>query len=58
MSADKGLGPLAKKLGIDYAPAVVGFDFHAGRSTPSIQGIVVAAEFEEILMMVHYTLIS
>ncbi|KAJ3145272.1 hypothetical protein HDU86_001108 [Geranomyces michiganensis] len=44
------LARLAKKLGIDYASAVTGFDFHKGRSTPVIAGIVVADQYEEILM--------
>ncbi|KAJ3145179.1 hypothetical protein HDU89_007500 [Geranomyces variabilis] len=45
-----GLVRLAKKLGIEYASAVTGFDFHKGRSTPVIAGIVVAEEYEEVLM--------
>ncbi|TPX63489.1 hypothetical protein SpCBS45565_g06575 [Spizellomyces sp. 'palustris'] len=48
-----GVGRLAKKLGIDYANAVVGFEFHAGRSTPVINGIVVAEEFEDILIAAY-----
>ncbi|KAJ3036180.1 hypothetical protein HDV00_003036 [Rhizophlyctis rosea] len=49
----QGLGRIAKELGIDYAPAVVGFDFNKGRSTPDIKGVVVAKEFEEILLAAY-----
>eukprot|EP01137_Pigoraptor_chileana_P031252 Opistho-2@18793 len=40
---------LAKRLGIDFAPALVGFEFHAMRSTPLHDGIVVAAENRQLL---------
>lgn len=33
---------VAKKLGVDYAPAMVGFERQKGRSVPSFDGIVVA----------------
>ncbi|KAJ3086357.1 hypothetical protein HK102_013236 [Quaeritorhiza haematococci] len=52
-----GVGKIAKRLGIDYASAVdflfapvkVGFEFHHNQSTPVVEGIVVAKEFEELL---------
>jgi xeroderma pigmentosum group C-complementing protein len=37
---------LAKQIEVDYADAVVGFEYHGGRSVPTIDGIVVAAEHE------------
>jgi len=40
---------IAKHLGIDYAPAMVGFDIIQGRSVPILDGIVVAKEYQEIL---------
>ncbi|TPX62259.1 hypothetical protein PhCBS80983_g00490 [Powellomyces hirtus] len=44
-----GIRMIAKKLGIECASAVTGFEFHRGHSTPTINGIVVEAEFEDIL---------
>ncbi|KAK4765906.1 hypothetical protein SAY87_007548 [Trapa incisa] len=41
---------LAKKLEIDYAPAMVGFEFRNGRSVPVYDGIVVCSEFKDILL--------
>ena len=35
------LGPICKKLGIDYAPAMTGFDIRGGRSVPVIEGVVI-----------------
>ncbi|TGZ82600.1 Rad4-domain-containing protein [Ascodesmis nigricans] len=43
------LAPLARKLGIDYADAVIGFEFKQQRAVPCIDGIVVAEEFEDVL---------
>ncbi|ORY75207.1 Rad4-domain-containing protein [Neocallimastix californiae] len=40
----QGLGPLARKLNIDFANAVIGFDFRLGHCVPIIDGIVVATE--------------
>jgi len=45
-----GLLRVAKKLNIDCAPAVVGFDFHAGGSHPVNDGFVVCQEFKDILI--------
>lgn len=39
-----GLGKIARQLGVDFAPAVRGFDFHGGRACPVTEGIVVCAE--------------
>ena len=36
-----GLAGIARKLGIPYAPCMIGFERHGGRGTPSIRGIVV-----------------
>uniref|UniRef100_A0A2P2LPW8 DNA repair protein complementing XP-C cells homolog isoform X1 n=1 Tax=Rhizophora mucronata TaxID=61149 RepID=A0A2P2LPW8_RHIMU len=41
---------VAKRLGIDYAPAMVGFEFRNGRSFPVFDGIVVCAEFEDAIL--------
>uniref|UniRef100_A0A0A9DIQ6 Rad4 beta-hairpin domain-containing protein n=1 Tax=Arundo donax TaxID=35708 RepID=A0A0A9DIQ6_ARUDO len=37
---------VAKRLGIDYAPAMVGFDYCSGRCLPVFDGIVVCTEFK------------
>ncbi|KAL9110466.1 MAG: hypothetical protein Q9227_005010 [Pyrenula ochraceoflavens] len=42
----------AKLLGIDYADAVVGFDFKGRRGTAVVKGIVAADEYEEALIAV------
>ncbi|WCJ25215.1 DNA repair protein Rad4 family [Euphorbia peplus] len=41
---------IAKRLGIDYAPAMVGFDFKNGRSVPVYEGIVVCTEFKDAIL--------
>nr|XP_043635200.1 DNA repair protein RAD4 [Erigeron canadensis] len=41
---------IAKKLGIDYAPAMVGFEFRSGRSFPLYNGIVVCTEFRDTIL--------
>eukprot|EP00743_Colponemidia_sp_Colp-15_P012209 GILK01013816.1.p1 GENE.GILK01013816.1~~GILK01013816.1.p1 ORF type:complete len:1008 (-),score=135.54 GILK01013816.1:18-2771(-) len=48
-----GAGMVAKRLGIDYAPAMMGFDIKGGRSVPIIDGVVVCAEHEEALRTAH-----
>jgi len=46
----QGLGPLARKLNIDFANAVIGFDFRLGHCVPIIDGIVVATENVDLLL--------
>eukprot|EP00762_Andalucia_godoyi_P006460 ANDGO_02885.mRNA.1 DNA repair protein RAD4 len=41
----------ARKLGLDFAPAMTGFDVRGGRSVPRIEGIVVCSEFKEQLLI-------
>jgi xeroderma pigmentosum group C-complementing protein len=45
---------VAKRLEIDSAPAMVGFEFKNGRSYPVHQGIVVCAEFKDVLLEVFF----
>ncbi|ORZ21712.1 hypothetical protein BCR42DRAFT_488737 [Absidia repens] len=45
-----GVGKIAKQLGIDYAEALVDFEFVRGRSVPLVNGIIVAKENEFILL--------
>ncbi|KAJ5780237.1 Rad4 beta-hairpin domain 1 [Penicillium paradoxum] len=40
---------ICKKLGIDYAEAVTGFEFGSKMAVPVIQGVVIAAEHESLL---------
>ncbi|CAF0992333.1 unnamed protein product [Adineta ricciae] len=40
---------LCKKLGINYAEAITGFDAHGGGSHPVIEGIVICQEYEQTL---------
>ncbi|KAG8214342.1 hypothetical protein J3R82DRAFT_9308 [Butyriboletus roseoflavus] len=46
----KGAAKIAKKLGFDYAEAVTGFEFRKRRAMPVIQGIVLAAENENVIV--------
>ncbi|KAF7100728.1 hypothetical protein CFC21_102206 [Triticum aestivum] len=41
---------VAKRLGIDYAPAMIGFDYRSGRCAPIFDGIVVCAEFKNAIL--------
>lgn len=45
--------PIAKRLEIDFAPAMVGFEFRNGRSFPVFEGIVVCAEFKDAILEVN-----
>lgn len=47
--SDPGLNKVCKRLKVDYAPAVVGFDFHSGYSHPVYEGFVVCKEFAELV---------
>jgi len=45
---------VARALGIDYASALVGFEFHrGGKTTPKFEGVVVCEEFEGRLREAH-----
>ncbi|XP_039027262.1 DNA repair protein RAD4 isoform X2 [Hibiscus syriacus] len=41
---------VAKRLEIDYAPAMVGFEFRNGHATPVFDGIVVCTEFKDAIL--------
>ncbi|KAJ9248149.1 hypothetical protein DTO207G8_7590 [Paecilomyces variotii] len=45
----RGTVRICKKLGIDYAEAVTGFEFGSKMAVPIIEGVVVAAENEELV---------
>ncbi|XP_052196986.1 DNA repair protein RAD4 [Diospyros lotus] len=44
------VAPVAKRLEIDFAPAMVGFEFRNGRSIPVFDGIVVCSEFKGAIL--------
>ncbi|CAN4126837.1 unnamed protein product [Withania somnifera] len=44
------LVPVAKRLQIDFAPAMVGFEFRNGRSLPVFEGVVVCTEFKDVIL--------
>ncbi|XP_012250520.2 DNA repair protein complementing XP-C cells homolog isoform X1 [Athalia rosae] len=43
------LNRVARKLNIDCAPAVVGFNFGGCRAVPAFEGFIVCKEFEDVL---------
>ncbi len=45
-----GLNRVAKKLDIDCAPAMIGWDYHCGGCHPLFDGFVVCEEFSETLV--------
>ncbi|KAE8974119.1 hypothetical protein PR003_g27025 [Phytophthora rubi] len=44
---------IAESLGIDFAPAVVGFEVRNGRTMPKVAGIIVAQSCEAALLDAH-----
>jgi len=46
----KGTMRVCKRLGIDFAEAVTGFEFGKQRAVPVITGVVVAEEYEEMVI--------
>ncbi|KAH7909238.1 hypothetical protein BJ138DRAFT_1067407 [Hygrophoropsis aurantiaca] len=46
----KGSAKVARKLGFEFAEAVTGFEFRKRKANPIIEGIVVAAENETIII--------
>ncbi|KAK1370809.1 DNA repair protein RAD4 [Heracleum sosnowskyi] len=48
-----GLVPIAERLKINFAPAMVGFEFRNGRSVPVYEGIVVCTEFKDAILEVY-----
>ena len=49
-AAYEDINRVARKLGIDCAPAMVGFDFHKGFTHPVFDGYVVCQEFRDTLV--------
>ncbi|KAF9150521.1 hypothetical protein BG015_007672 [Linnemannia schmuckeri] len=46
----RGIGRVARQLGVDFVEAVTGFEFQSRRSVPVIQGIIVPTESAEMVM--------
>ena len=44
-----GMAGVAKKLGIPYAPCLLGFEGHGGNRTPTVRGIVVHEHNEQLI---------
>ncbi|KAK9840463.1 hypothetical protein WJX74_010195 [Apatococcus lobatus] len=44
------LGPVCRRLGVDYAAAMTGFEIRAGRSVPTIDGVVICKENEPMVL--------
>ncbi|CAN0549327.1 unnamed protein product, partial [Ectocarpus sp. 12 AP-2014] len=42
------IGRLAAKLGVDYAPALTGFETKVGRQVPVLDGIIVCKEQSQV----------
>ncbi|PWN18653.1 Rad4-domain-containing protein [Microstroma glucosiphilum] len=49
-----GSAKIAKKLNINYAEAIVGFEFRKHRSMPRMKGIVVPEEAEEMVLDAYW----
>ncbi|KAJ3221450.1 hypothetical protein HK099_003493 [Clydaea vesicula] len=49
-----GIAAIAKKLGIAYESALVGFEFNKGHSRPVLKGIVVESANEKILLDAYH----
>ncbi|XP_013104494.2 DNA repair protein complementing XP-C cells homolog isoform X1 [Stomoxys calcitrans] len=49
-----GLNRICKKLGVDCANAVVGFDFHQGACHPTYDGFVICEEFQDQVTAAWY----
>ncbi|XP_059615349.1 DNA repair protein complementing XP-C cells homolog [Phlebotomus argentipes] len=45
-----GINKICKRLSIDCAPAIVGFDFHNGWCHPTLDGFVICKEFEDTVL--------
>lgn len=49
-----GTAKVAKKLGVSYAEAIIGFEFRKHRSMPKLLGIVVPEEHEEAVLDAYW----
>lgn len=49
-----GIAGICRRLGIDWAHALVGFDIRGGRSVPKIDGVVVCTEHEDAVREAYH----
>ncbi|KAF9360379.1 hypothetical protein BGX26_009625 [Mortierella sp. AD094] len=50
----RGIGKVARLLGVDYVEAVTGFEFQSRKSVPVIQGVIVPTEQAELVLDAYY----
>ncbi|KAF9433795.1 hypothetical protein BGZ76_008965 [Entomortierella beljakovae] len=50
----RGIGKVARLLGVDFVEAVTGFEFQSRKSVPLIQGIIVPTEQAELVLDAYY----
>lgn len=48
------LVPVCERLGVDYAPAMVGFEIRRGHSVPVFEGLVICEEFKDAIMEAYH----
>lgn len=48
------LAAVCRKLEVDFAHAMMGFDIRGGRSVPRIEGVVICEEFERYVMDAYW----
>lgn len=49
----RNLAAVCRRLGVDFAYAMVGFEVRSGRSVPKIEGVVVCEEYAEAVKTAH-----
>ncbi|GAB4822170.1 hypothetical protein N2152v2_009216 [Parachlorella kessleri] len=47
------IAPVCRKLQVDFAPALVGFDARGGRMVPRLDGVVICQEFESLVLTTY-----
>ncbi|KAF9581416.1 hypothetical protein BGW38_001580 [Lunasporangiospora selenospora] len=50
----RGIGRVARLLGVDFVEAVTGFEFQSRKSVPVVQGIVVPTECADLVMDAYH----
>ncbi|KAF9103017.1 hypothetical protein BGX27_010777 [Mortierella sp. AM989] len=50
----RGIGKVARLLGVDYVEAVTGFEFQSRKSVPVVQGVIVPTEQAELVLDAYY----
>ncbi|CUS13033.1 unnamed protein product [Tuber aestivum] len=55
---EKNVDKAARLVGVDFAPAITGFEYRHGHAYPVATGIVVAKEYREAIAAVHEGLVE